>query len=79
MQLDALTEEISILFVNHATFSNRELALFESTNQINPQISEMNSKFGQRIELEQEWRMRMQKDLEISKVGFMNAETRFKN
>ncbi len=78
LQMDALTEEISILFVNHATFSNRELALFESTNQLDPQISAMNSKFGQRIESEQERRKRMQKDLEMSKSGFMDAETRFK-
>jgi tetratricopeptide (TPR) repeat protein len=78
LQLDGLAQEIGILFVNHATFSNRELALFESTNQIDPQINEMSSKYDQHIESERERKMRMQKDLEMAKAGFMDAETRFK-
>ena len=77
--LDDLTQEIEILFVNHASFSNRELALFESMNQINPKIDSMNSYYGQQIESEHERKMRMQKDLEMSKVGFIAAEARLKN
>ncbi len=77
--LDDLTQEIEILFVNHASFSNRELALFESVNQINPKIDSMNSYYGQQIESEHERKMRMQKDLEMSKVGFIAAEAKLKN
>jgi len=78
LQLDALTQEIEILFVNHATFSKREVALFESMNQINPEINKMISEYGQRAESEQERIIRMRKDLEMSKAGFMDAEARLK-
>jgi tetratricopeptide (TPR) repeat protein len=77
--LDDLTREIEILFVNHASFSNRELALFESMSQVDPKIDSMNSKYGQQIETERERKMRMQKDLEMSKVGFIAAEAKLKN
>jgi len=77
--LDDLTQEIEILFVNHASFSNRELALYESVNQINPMIDSMSSNYGQQIESERERKIRMQKDLEMSKVGFKAAEARLKN
>jgi tetratricopeptide (TPR) repeat protein len=77
--LDDLTQEIEILFVNHASFSNRELALYESVNQIDPKIDSMNSNYGQQIESERERKMRMQKDLEMSKVGFIAAEAKLKN
>jgi len=78
LQLDGLAEEIGILFVNHASLSARELALFDATNQIDPQINEMSSKYGQHIESERERKMRMQKDIEMAKAGFMDAELRFK-
>jgi TolA-binding protein len=77
--LDDLTQEIEILFVNHASFSNRELALFESVSQVDPKIDSMNSKYGKQIETERERKMRMQKDLEMSKVGFIAAEAKLKN
>ncbi|MBC8288516.1 MAG: tetratricopeptide repeat protein [Nitrospinae bacterium] len=76
--LDALTLEIEILFVNHASFSNRELALFESINQIDSQTNTMNSNYGKQIESERERKIRMQKDLEMSKVGFIAAGTKLK-
>lgn len=78
LQLDALTEEIEILFVNHATFSDRELALFESMNQIDPEINTMDSKYSQQLETEQARKARMEKDIETSKAGFMDAEIRLK-
>ncbi len=77
--LDDLTQEIEILFVNHASFSNRELALFESMNQINPKIDSMSSNYGQQINSERERKLQMQKDLEMSKVGFTTAEIKLKN
>lgn len=79
LRLDALTQEIGILFVNHATFSNRELNLFESVSQIDPKINAMSSNYGKQIESERERKTRMQNDLEMSKVGFTNAKARLKN
>ncbi len=76
--LDDLTQEIEILFVNHAFFSNRELALFNSMSQVDPKIDSMKSQYGQQIETERERKMRMQKDLEMSKVGFIAAEAKLK-
>jgi TolA-binding protein len=76
--LDDLTQEIEILFVNHASLSNQELALFESMNQINPKIDSMNSYYGQQIESEHERKIQMQKDLKMSKVGFITAEAKLK-
>ena len=58
--LDSLTKEIEILFVNHASFSNQEIALFQSMNQINPKIDSMNSYYGQQIESEHERKIQMQ-------------------
>jgi tetratricopeptide (TPR) repeat protein len=77
--LDDLTQEIEILFVNHASLSNQELALFESMNQINPKIDWMNSFYGQQIESEHERKIQMQKDLKMSKVGFITTEAKLKN
>ena len=34
LRLDGLTEEIEILFVNHATLSRQELAMFESCSKL---------------------------------------------
>ncbi len=76
--LDNLTKEIEVLFANHATFSNREIALFESVSKVDPKINAMSSKYGTQIESEKERKIRMQKDLEMSKVGFTNAQTRLK-
>ena len=39
LQLDGLIEEIEILFVNHATLSRQELAMFESMLQIDPKLT----------------------------------------
>ena len=76
--LDNLTKEIEVLFANHATFSNREIALFESVSKVDPKINAMSSKYGKQIESERERRVRMQKDLEMSKVGFTDTQTRLK-
>ena len=76
--LDDLTQEIEILFVNHASFSNREVALFESVSQINPKIEAMKTKYGQQIESEIERKKRMTNDIEMSKVGFIAAEEKLK-
>ena len=45
LRLDGLTEEIGILFVNHATLSRQELAMIESMPQIDPKINEMSSTY----------------------------------
>lgn len=76
--LDNLTQEIEILFVNHASFSNREIALFESAGQVDSKIEAMNSNYGQQIKTERERKEQMQKDLEMSKVGFIAAEAKLK-
>jgi len=78
LRLDGLTEEIGILFVNHATLSRQELAMIESMPQIDPKINEMSSTYNQRIESEQERKKRMEKDLAMSKAGFLDAEARLK-
>ena len=78
LRLDVLTSEIEILFVNHATLSRQELAMFKSMLQIDPKINEMDSTYNRRIESEQERKKRMEKDLEMSKAGFLNAEARLK-
>jgi tetratricopeptide (TPR) repeat protein len=76
--LDGLTQEIEILFANYASFSKRERSLFESVNQVNPKIDSMNSNYGQQIESEHERTIRMQKDLEMAKVGFIATEAKLK-
>jgi TolA-binding protein len=76
--LDELTQEIETLFVNHASFSNQEVALFESMNKVNSKIDSMNSYYGPKIESEHERKIKMQKDLKMSKVGFIAAEARLK-
>ena len=78
LRLDGLTEEIGILFVNHASLSQQELNLFESINQIDPKIKEMDSANKRLIESEQERNERMVRDLEKSKAGFLDAQTRLK-
>ena len=78
LRLDGLTEEIGILFVNHATLSRQELAMIESMPQIDPKINEMSSTYNQRIESEQERKKRMEKDLAMSKAGVFDAEARLK-
>ena len=78
LRLDGLTEEIGILFVNHATLSRQELAMIEPMLQIDPKINEMSSTYNQRIESEQERKKRMEKDLAMSKAGFLDAEARLK-
>ena len=67
-RLDGLTSEIEILFVNHATLSRQELAMFKSMLQIDPKSNEMDSTYNRRIESE----------LKMSKAGFLNAEARLK-
>ena len=76
--LDNLTQEIEILFANHASFSNREIALFESVGQVDSTIEAMNSQYSKQIETERERKDQMQKDLEMSKVGFIAAEAKLK-
>ena len=76
--LDGLTQEIEILFANYASFSKRERSLFESVNQVNPKIDLMNSNYSQQIESEHERTIRMQKDLEMAKVGFIATEAKLK-
>ena len=76
--LDNLTQEIEILFVNHASFSNREIALFESVGKVDSKIESMNSNYSKQIESERERKEQMQKDLEMSKVGFIAAEAKLK-
>ena len=78
LRLDVLTSEIEILFVNHATLSRQELAMFKSMLQIDPKINEMDSTYNRRIESEQERKKRMEKDLAMSKAGFLDAEARLK-
>ena len=76
--LENLTNEIEILFVNHASIANQELDLYESMNQIDPKINAMNFTYGKQIESESERKIRMKKDLEMSKVGFISAEEKLK-
>jgi TolA-binding protein len=76
--LDGLTQEIEILFANYASFSKRERSLFESVNQVNPKIDLMNSNYSQQIESEHERTIRMQKDLKMSKIGFIGTEAKLK-
>jgi TolA-binding protein len=78
LRLDDLTTEIETLFVNHATLSNQELAMFESMRQIDPKIRSMDSTYGRSIESEQARKNRMEKDLEMAKLGFSDAEKRLK-
>ncbi len=78
LRLDGLTQEIGILFVNHATLSRQELALLESMSQIDPKIAKMDSTYTQLIETEKERKKRMDRDVETAKVGFLAAEARLK-
>ena len=76
--LDDLTAEIEVLFVNHSTLTRQELALFDSMNQVDPHLQKMDSIYTRSIESEQKRKNRMEKDLELSKTGFLNAEARLK-
>jgi TolA-binding protein len=76
--LDSLTEEISILFLNHASLSRQELTMLEIISQDDHKIDAMDSAFTQRVESEQERVNRMRKDFELTKSGFLNANARLK-
>ena len=76
--LDSLTNEIGILFANHASISSQEIVLLESVNQVTPQISKMKSNYVKQIDSERNRKLQMKKDLEMSKMGFMAAEARLK-
>ena len=76
LRLDDLTAEIEVLFVNHATLSNQELAMLESARRTNPEIQSMDSSYGRKIKLEQERKSRMERDIEMAKAGFLDAEAR---
>lgn len=78
LRLDDLTAEIEVLFVNHSALTDQELALFNSTNKIDPKINEMDSSYNRSIESERERKNRMEKDLELSKTGFLDAEERLR-
>lgn len=78
LRLDGMTQEIEILFANHATLSRQELAMLESMLRIDPEINEMDSTYSQHIESERERKKRMEKDLEMAKAGFLDAEARLK-
>jgi TolA-binding protein len=78
MRLDGLTAEISILYLNHASLSKQELAMLEIASQDDNKINVMGSAFTHRVESEQERVKRMQKDLELTKTGFLNANARLK-
>jgi tetratricopeptide (TPR) repeat protein len=76
--LDDLTAEIEVLFVNHSSLTGQELALFEAMLQVDPKTQEMDSSYTQIIEAERKRKKRMEKDVELSKTGFLNAEAKFK-
>ena len=78
LRLDGLTEEIGVLFVNHATLSRQELILLDSINQIDPKIEVMVSSNRKSIQMEKERNKKMEKDLELVKAGFMDVEARLK-
>jgi TolA-binding protein len=77
LSLDDLTAEIEVLFVNHSTLTRQELALFDSTSRVDPKIQEMNTSYSQTIEAERQRKIRMEKDIEMSKSDFLDAEARF--
>ena len=76
--LDNLTHEIEILFINHASISDQEIYLYKSINNVNPQINAMKFDYEQKIESESERKIRMKKNLEMSKLGFISAEAKLK-
>ena len=76
--LDNLTHEIETLFINHASISKQELYLYESINKVEPQINAMKFNYENKIESERERKIRMKKDLEMSKLGFISAEAKLK-
>ena len=76
--LDHMTHEIETLFINHASISKQELYLYESINKVEPQINAMKFNYEKKIESEGERKIRMKKDLEMSKLGFISAEAKLK-
>jgi TolA-binding protein len=78
LRLDDLTAEIEVLFGNHSALTGQELALFNATNKVDPKINEMDSSYNRSIESERERKNRMEKDLELSKIGFLDAEERLR-
>ena len=78
LRLDDLTAEIEVLFVNHASLTNQELAMFDSMRQSDLAIQSMDSTYSQRIESESERKNRMEKDIERAKAGFLSEEARLK-
>jgi TolA-binding protein len=79
LRLDDLTAEIEILFVNHATLTRQELAMFDSMSQVDPKMQEMMSNYDRNINSEADRKNRMLNDLEMAKTGFLDAETRLNN
>lgn len=76
--LDNLTHEIETLFINHASISKQELYLYESINKVEPQINAMKFNYENKVESERERKIRMKKDLEMSKLGFISGEAKLK-
>ena len=76
VRLDSLTQEIGVLFVNHATLTNQELAMLKSIQKADSHINNMRLSYGKKVESESDRRARMKKDLEDSKVGFLTAKAR---
>ena len=78
LRLDDLTREVEVLFINQASLSQQELSLYKLMLQVGPQITNMESSFQKQLDTEQKRVKRMQKDLEMAKLGFLDAESRLK-
>ncbi len=78
LRLDGLTEEISILFLNHATLSRQEMALLEAISKEDQNIDKWNSNFSNLVEIEKDRIQNLDKDLKLTKTGFLSAGERLK-
>ncbi|MBT5375789.1 MAG: tetratricopeptide repeat protein [Nitrospinaceae bacterium] len=76
--LDGLTEEISILFANHASLTGQERAMLESLGDVEQKLNKMDSSYSQDIEIEQKRIKQMEQDIESSNTGFLSAQDRLK-